>query len=234
MLGNRAGRFSRFPLLLKFLDAHDKLSVQGHPSDGQTKYIPKGERGKTEAWVVLEAGPQSLVYAGLKPGTTAVGLQKAISEGSVADHLTKFCPKPDDCILIKGRTVQSMDNIVAFEVQENSDVTYRLYDWEHIETKTGQPRYLQIDKAIACVDFAQGAVGPLLPVVEAFKTVLRERIILCEHFGVWRHRGESPFAVGAEGLPHVLVCIVGNSHMEYNGINYAIGKGDVMLLPAVL
>ena len=69
MLGKLAGRFRRFPVLLKFLDAHEKLSVQVHPEDGQTDFIPAGETGKTEAWVVLEAEPASRIYAGLKPGT---------------------------------------------------------------------------------------------------------------------------------------------------------------------
>src|SRR5262245_219870 len=67
MLGKLASRFPRFPLLLKFLDAREVLSVQVHPSDRQTEYIPAGETGKTEAWVVLEAGPESRIYAGLKP-----------------------------------------------------------------------------------------------------------------------------------------------------------------------
>ena len=74
LLGTLAGRFPRFPVLLKFLDARDKLSVQVHPADGQTEYIPPGESGKTEAWVVLEAGPKSRIYAGLKRGTTRADL----------------------------------------------------------------------------------------------------------------------------------------------------------------
>ena len=80
MLGERAGRFRRFPLLLKFLDVRNLLSVQVHPSDRQTDYLPPGETGKTEAWVVLEAGPESRIYAGLKPGTTADGLRRAVAE----------------------------------------------------------------------------------------------------------------------------------------------------------
>ena len=71
MLGKLAGRFHRFPLLLKFLDVHEMLSVQVHPTKANTNLLPAGETPKTEAWVVLEAGPQSRIYAGLKPGTTA-------------------------------------------------------------------------------------------------------------------------------------------------------------------
>ena len=85
MLGKLAGRFSRFPLLLKFLDVRERLSVQVHPRDTDTDLIPKGETGKTEAWVVLEDGPESRIYAGLKPATTADNLRDAIATGSVED-----------------------------------------------------------------------------------------------------------------------------------------------------
>ena len=78
MLGKLAGRFRRFPVLLKFLDAHDVLSVQVHPKDGRPEYIPPGESGKSEAWVVLETGPKSRIYAGLKPGTTRDDLERAL------------------------------------------------------------------------------------------------------------------------------------------------------------
>src|SRR5665647_2859989 len=96
MLGKLSGRFQRFPLLLKFLDAREMLSVQVHPSDQQTDYLPAGEHGKTEAWVVLEAGHESRIYAGLKPGTTADNLRQAITNGEVTDQLSYFNPKLGD------------------------------------------------------------------------------------------------------------------------------------------
>jgi mannose-6-phosphate isomerase len=234
LLGKPAGRFRRFPLLLKFLDARDTLSVQVHPSHRQTDYLPAAETGKTEAWIVLEAEPESRIYAGLKPTTTADTLRRAIANGTVADHLACFAPKPGDGILVQAGTVHSLGGVVVFEVQENSDVTFRLYDWDHIDAKTGQPRPLQVERAMACIDFAQGAIGPVVPVVEELKPVLRERFFLCEHFGLWRLRGESPFTVGAAGTPRVLVCIAGNGKLEHDGTHYTVGKGDVLLLPAVV
>ena len=84
MLGKLAGRFKRFPVLLKFLDAHEKLSVQVHPDDDRKDYIPAGESGKTEAWVVLEADPVSRIYAGLKPGTTRADVERAVADRTVA------------------------------------------------------------------------------------------------------------------------------------------------------
>ena len=234
LLGKLAGRFRRFPLLLKFLDVRDTLSVQVHPSDRQTNYLPAGEHGKTEAWVVLEVGTESRIYAGLKPGTTVDDLWRAIANGVVADHLACFTPKSGDGIFIPAGTVHSLGDLVVFEVQENSDVTFRLYDWDHVDARTGQPRSLQVDQAMACIDFAQGVIGPVVPVVEEVKPVLRERIFLCEHFGLWRLQGESPFTVGAAGKPRVLVCIAGGGQLEHDDAHYAFDQGDVLLLPAMV
>lgn len=232
LLGKLARRFHRFPLLLKFLDARDTLSVQVHPSDLQTNYLPAGETGKTEAWVVLEAGTKSRIYAGLMPDTTKDILQQALANGTVAEHLASFTPKLGDGIFIPAGTVHSLGDVVVFEVQENSDVTFRLYDWDHVDAKTGQPRPLQVDQALACIDFAQGAIGPVVPMVDEVKPVSRERLFDDEHFGLWRHGAESPFKVGAERTPRVLVCLTGDGQVEHDDADYAIGKGDVMLLPA--
>ena len=234
LLGNLAGRFHRFPLLLKFLDVHEMLSVQVHPSDRQTKYIPAGESGKTEAWVVLEAGFESRVFAGLRPATTVDNLRRALANGAVADKLASFVPTPGDGIFIQAGTVHSLRGVVVFEVQQNSDVTFRLYDWDHVDAQTGQRRALQVEQAIACIDFTRGMVAPVVPVAEEVKPVLRERLFFCEHFGLWRICGDSPFVVGAEGTPRVVVCIAGHGQLEHNGDNYGLAKGDVTLLPAVV
>lgn len=233
-MGKLADRFRRFPLLLKFLDVRDPLSVQVHPSDQQVKYIPAGETGKTEAWVVLEAGTKSIIYAGLKPGATADNLRSALAHKTVENQLASFTPKNGDGIFIPAGTVHSLGDVVVFEVQQNSDVTFRLYDWNHVDPKTGQPRPLQVDQAMHCIDFAQGAVSPVSPMVDEAKPVLREELFDCEHFGLWRFGAESPFEVGAEKVPRVLVCLAGDCQVEKYGAQYAIGKGDVMLLPAEL
>ena len=231
-LGKLAGRFRRFPVLLKFLDAHDKLSVQVHPEDGQREYIPAGESGKTEAWVVLEAEPASQIYAGLKPGTTQEDLRRALASGTVADRLASFTPRVGDAVFLQAGTVHSLNGVVVFEVQENSDVTFRLYDWDRVDPKTGKSRPLRIEQAIACIDFQQVAIGPVAPLVEAVAPTRRERLFHCEHFSVWRHTGHFAFMVGAVGTPRVLVCIVGEGELEHGRINYPVGRGDVVFLPA--
>jgi mannose-6-phosphate isomerase len=160
LLGKLAPCFRRFPLLLKFLDAREMLSVQVHPSDAHTELLPDGETGKTEAWVVLETGAKSRVYAGLKPGTTSDDLRRALADGTVANQLVCFTPRACDGVFLPAGIVHALGgNVVAFEVQENSDVTFSLYDWGHVDAKTGQPRALQIDQALACINFADGAGG---------------------------------------------------------------------------
>jgi mannose-6-phosphate isomerase len=222
-------------LLLKFLDARDMLSVQVHLSDLQTDYLPAGEHGKTEAWVVLEAEPKSRIYAGLKPRTTANDLRQALANRTLADHLASFTPTAGDSIFLQAGTVHALGGgLMVFEVQENSDVTFRLYDWDRVDAKTGQARELQIDQAIACIDFARGPVGPVTPVEETAQPVLRERLFDCEHFELWRWRGEKLFMVGAAGAPRVLVSIAGAGQLEHSGGIYDVSKGDVLLLPAAV
>ena len=234
LLGKQAKHFERFPLLLKFLDAREMLSLQVHPSDNQTDYIPKGEHGKTEAWIVLETGPESLIYKGLKQDTTADNMRQALIDGTVPEYLTCFKPKPGDAVFLPSGTVHALGNdMVVFEIQQNSDVTFRLFDWNHVDTKTGKPRPLQIDKALACIDFSQGAIGAVTPEIEAKKPVLREKLFHCQHFSLWRLQGQVPFTVGALDVARVLVCIKGNGKVEYCGTSFDIRKGEVLLLPAV-
>jgi mannose-6-phosphate isomerase len=234
LLGKLAGRFSRFPLLLKFLDVREMLSLQVHPADARKDLLPAGETGKTEAWVVLEAGTKSRIYAGLKPGTTADDLRRAVAGGVVADNVASFTPKQGDSVFLPAGTVHSLGDVVVFEIQENSDVTFRLDDWGHVDPKSGRPRALQIYQALSAIDMAQGAVAPVAPVVEETKPVERERLFDCDHFRLWRLRGQSPFAVGAAGVPRVLVCIEGTGRVEHGGETYSVGKGDVLLLPAAV
>ncbi|HUY82586.1 MAG TPA: type I phosphomannose isomerase catalytic subunit [Acidobacteriaceae bacterium] len=235
IMGKLANCFLRFPLLLKFLDAHEMLSVQVHPGYKRAGVPPAGETSKTEAWVVLESGTESRIYAGLKPRTTADTLRQAILNGTLADHLVSITPKPGDGVFIPAGTVHSLGgDVVVFEVQQNSDTTFRLYDWGHVDAKTGQPRGLEVDQALACVDFVDGASGLVSPVVEAETPVKRERLFDCDAFQLWRLQSQSPFPAGATDVPRVLVCAEGAGQIEYDNDLYPVGKGEVWLLPAVV
>ncbi len=234
MLGDLAGRFDRFPLLLKFLDVAEMLSVQVHPQDDKAQLIPKGESGKTESWVVLEADPQCRIYAGLKAHTTAADL-RALTAQTADDHLASFKPEVGQSVLITAGTVHSLgDGVMVFEVQENSDVTFRLYDWDHIDAKTGKPRDLQVEEALQCVNFAQGEIKPVTPVQMAPSPAKRERLIDNPHFRMERASGSEPFPVGAKGAPRVLVCIEGQGSVEHHGADFPMRRGAVILLPAAV
>jgi mannose-6-phosphate isomerase len=206
--------------------------VQVHPSDAHEDLIPAGDTGKTESWVVLEKGPEARIYAGLKAGTTPDSLRKAISDGTVANQLASFAPGVGDGVFIQAGTVHSLRDVVVFEVQENSDVTFRLYDWDHLDPKTNRKRPLQIDQAMACINFSQGVIEPVVPQVHEPKPLPWESLIRCDHFGVWRVRGQLPFMAGAEGKCRVIVCLGGRGELDHAGANYPFAKGDVMLLPA--
>jgi mannose-6-phosphate isomerase len=231
LMGKPRAHFDRFPLLLKFLDCKEVLSVQVHPSDDQQKYIPKGDTGKTEAWVVLEAGKDSRIYAGLEPGTDEENLRKAIQSNRVADRLHSFIPKTGDAVFIHSGTVHALGGTVVFEVQENSDVTFRLYDWDRVDPKTGKPRDLQVDKAIACIDFDKVNIGPVKAVIEESGPE-KEKLFDNDHFILWRIKSKSAFKVGLKDEPHILVCLEGHGNVIFNGESYLLNKGDVMLLPA--
>jgi mannose-6-phosphate isomerase len=232
LLGNLAGHYTRFPLLLKFLDVQKRLSVQVHPSDAYKELIPAGDTGKTEAWVILEKGPEARVYSGLKPTATSDVLLQAIANGTVSEQLASIAPRNGDAFYIRAGTVHSLSDVIVFEVQENSDVTFRLYDWDYVDPTTGQKRSLQIDQALACINFKQTAIEPIVPQIHKAKPLPWERLIHCDHFGVWRLSGQFPFIVGAAEICRVLVCIEGKGNLEHLGVDYLFGKGDVLLLPA--
>jgi mannose-6-phosphate isomerase len=234
ILGKSAPRFKRFPLLLKFLDVNQMLSVQVHPPDRKLDLIPKGETGKTEAWVVLEAGAGSRVYAGLKAGATPQDLRE-LSKRTVDNYLASFSPCRGQAVLIEAGVVHALgDGVVVFEVQENSDVTFRLFDWEHVDPATGRLRPLQVEKALACIDPRQGSVVAVEPVVETTQPVMRERLVDNPHFRLWRLQSVAPFVVGVAEQPRILVCIEGGGNVEFGGADFAMRQGGVLLLSASL
>ena len=227
LMGKFAGKFKRFPLLLKFLDCNDVLSVQVHPSDDLKQYIPKGESGKTEAWAVLETREESLIYAGLKKGTTPEKLTQSIADKTVAQYLHSFKPSVSDCVLIKAGTVHTLNGLVVFEIQENSDVTYRLYDWDRTDEKTGKPRDLQVTEALACVDYSEVEIGPVKADDGHPPVILRS-----EYFIVWRHQSTEVFGVGKANEPRILICLNGGGQLQFGGTEFEVAKGNVFLIPA--
>jgi mannose-6-phosphate isomerase len=221
-------------LLLKFLDARDTLSVQVHPTDEHTQLLPPGERGKTEAWVVLRAESNSCIYAGFHPGATPEMLRRALGERRLRELLASFTPRPGDGIMLPAGTVHTLGGgVMLFEVQQNSDVTFRLYDWDRVDSQ-GKARALHLEEALACSDFKRGPVGPVTPKVEATAPARREQLFDCAFFRLWRLQGREKFPVGIAGACRVFVGIDGGALLESVAGRTELAPGSVILWPAQL
>lgn len=138
-----------FPLMLKLIDAKDNLSVQVHPTDGYAKAFENSPFGKTEMWYILDAEPNSSLIYGFKKDMNKQEFENAINENKLKDVLNFVDVKKGDCFLIPAGTVHAIGKgIVLAEIQQNSDLTYRVYDWGRVD-KNGNSRPLHIEKAIA-------------------------------------------------------------------------------------
>ncbi len=224
----------RFPLLLKFLDARQELSVQVHPNDEQAAELGPGKFGKTEAWVVLDAdSATSRLYAGFAEGVSAADFRAALIAKTTPDTLYSFAPKPGDCVFLEAGTVHAIGcNLLMFEVQQTSDITYRLYDWDRVDAKTGRPRQLHVEEGLACADFARGPCPPVWPAVVVSNGVRREGLVTCAYFTLERLTAAVPFRVGAANRCRAVVCVKGSGELESRGARYAFRTGDTFLLPA--
>lgn len=224
----------RFPLLLKFLDARQELSVQVHPNDEQAAKLGPGKFGKTEAWVVLDAdSATSRLYAGFAEGVSANDFRAALIAKTTPDTLYSFAPKPGDCVFLEAGTVHAIGcNLLMFEVQQTSDITYRLYDWDRVDAKTGRPRQLHVEEGLACADFARGPCPPVGPAVVVSNSVRREGLVACAYFTLERLTAQVPFRVGAANRCRAVVCVKGSGELESKGARYAFRTGDTFLLAA--
>jgi len=149
--GAKPAAAGRFPLLCKILDAREKLSLQVHPPASKAAEL-KGEP-KTEMWFIADAAPDASLYVGLKKGVTRAEFEKKISAGSVADCFHKIPVKAGDAMFLPSGRVHAIgDGLVIFEIQQNSDTTYRVFDWNRVGLD-GKPRELHIAQSLASIDF---------------------------------------------------------------------------------
>ncbi|GAB4452210.1 MAG: mannose-6-phosphate isomerase, class I [Anaerolineae bacterium] len=177
----------KFPLLVKLLDATQPLSVQVHPNDDYANRHENGELGKTEMWYILHAEPDSYLIYGLKRGVTPAAFRQALEAGNLETCLHQLPVKAGDAVFIPAGSIHAiMDGIILAEIQQNSDTTYRVYDWNRLGPD-GQPRPLHIDKAIEVINFAQVEPGHFQPqLLEDNAGLRREIITACPYFNVER------------------------------------------------
>lgn len=142
---------ARFPLLLKYVDAGTDLSVQVHPDDAEA--VKYKDRGKAECWIVIHVDPGSKIVRGLKPGVTRADYEKAVADEHVERVLHTFEPKVGDCVALPPGLVHAIGaGIVVAEIQQNSDVTLRIYDYKRLGLD-GKPRQLHVQEALSAIRF---------------------------------------------------------------------------------
>jgi len=143
-----------FPLLIKLLDANRKLSVQVHPNDEYARTHEGNELGKTEMWVILHAEPEAAVILGVKEGTTPEKFRQAIDTGDLSPYLHRIPVQTGDVVCVPSGTLHAiLAGAVIAEIQQNSNTTYRVYDWSRL--RDGKPRELHVDKALDVINFQQ-------------------------------------------------------------------------------
>ncbi len=221
----------RFPLLLKYLDAADRLSVQVHPDDRLAALLDPPDLGKTEAWAVLAAEPGSLVYAGLKPGATRDKLALAIERGECEEWLHSFQPEPGDCLLLPAGTVHALGaGLLVAEIQQASDTTFRMFDWNRVDSN-GNARQLHVEQALEAINFAQGQIGPVKP--EPTDNACRWRLIDCDKFILDRWELAGPETL-SDGRCHLITVLEGSLSVEGDPAESPLPRGGTILLPASL
>ena len=213
-LGNHSKASGELPVLIKLIDAKEDLSVQVHPDDEYANKYENGQMGKTEMWYVLDAVKDAQLVFGLHHEMNRDTLRNSILEGTVEKHLQKVRVKKDDVYYIEAGTIHAVGaGVLLAEIQESSNLTYRLYDYERID-KNGNKRELHVDKALNAASL-KGSTEPIQPmrVLKYFPGRASELLCRCKYFEVYRmlinterHRDMGSYETGSDSF-HVLVCI---------------------------
>ena len=242
LLGTALPKGQRFPLLIKLIDAQDCLSVQVHPDDDYAAYHEKGSPGKSEMWYVVSASPGARLIAGLKPGVDRRTFADAILSGNCLDLLNEVLVKPGDAINIPAGLVHAVGaGLVLYEIQQNSDITYRVFDYNR-RNDQGQLRPLHIEKALDVIDFNRKETHPLIQgLIIRNSQITRRVLVLNRYFFVEElsvHGNGAAFSNDGSRFS-ALTVISGEGSLSYqNEIGHWISEplfaGNSLLLPARL
>lgn len=218
-----------FPLLIKYLDASDDLSVQVHPDQAWADQHPEAHL-KSEAWVVMDAEPDSRIWAGVKPGIDAVQLQAALEADTLTECLESREAIVGSCHMLPSGTCHALGRgVLVAEVQTTSDTTFRLWDWG----RSG--REMHVPEALACINFEDEPpqeVPPPPTTTETHETVVAQtpwftiRRVDCSAASTWR--------TDLQDAPMVLMCLEGAAHATAPGGIVPLTRGSTALLPASL
>jgi mannose-6-phosphate isomerase len=237
LVGSRtAARYGAdFPLLAKFIDAGDRLSIQVHPDDAyaHSHEAHTGFHGKTEAWYILDAASGATVTYGLSRPSTREEFAAAVADGTVETLLGQLPVAPGDVIFVPAGTLHAINaGIVLFEIQQKSDLTYRVYDYDRRDAKTGQPRELHLARALAVSSFAPAAGGKVNPLA---LSPGRDLLIACDYFALERWSGALPRRGNTDPATfEILTLIDGSARLRWSGGSLPLARGDSVVLPATM
>jgi mannose-6-phosphate isomerase len=231
---SRAGD-TPFPLLVKILDCEELLSIQVHPNDEIARQLRPGELGKTEAWVVIEADPGARIYAGLRPGTSRADLERHLDAGTLAECLHSFTPQRGQCVFLPAGVVHAVGGgLLVAEVQQSSDVTFRLFDWNR-RGPDGKPRDLHRHEALASIDWNAGPVDPVagVPLVSLPPGNSGQRLVENRYFAIDRYRLAAPLDLPYPGRLSIWMVLEGAPLLaSETGYRRPFVAGETVLVPA--
>ena len=204
----------RFPLILKYLDAKLPLSVQVHPDDAMAETMKLDDCGKTEAWIIVDAEPGSKLWLGTTRNYSKAELETAIHSGTLEDCLYSIPAKVGDCFFLPPGTLHALGaGILVAEVQTNSDLTFRLFDWNRVGPD-GQLRELKIAEALRSLAEPCGPISPQPSFATESKRC--ERLLICERFTVNRWTSMEPFAWSNDNHAHLWTVVEGTTTAIFN------------------
>ncbi len=226
---------AEFPLLAKFLDAADHLSIQVHPDDtyAHTVEAASGFHGKTEAWYILRAADGAGVYHGMRAATSRTAFAAAIADGTVLDLLRLIPVAAGDTIFVAAGTVHAINaGVMLFEIQQKSDLTYRVYDYQRRDA-TGALRELHLDRALDVSDYQAAPAAIIAPQPIAAG---RELLVECPYFRMerWQATGTPLMATTTGETFALLTIIAGDCQLTAGGTEIDLPRGSSAVLPANL
>lgn len=237
-LGTRHIGETELPILIKFIDAKKDLSVQVHPTDEYAREYENGQRGKTEMWYVLDAGKDAKLVYGLKYNSSKDEMRRMISDGTVTRVLQQVSVKKDDLFFIEAGTIHAIGaGALVAEIQENSNLTYRLYDYDRVG-KDGKRRELHVEKALQVASLKSSA-EPRQPlrILKYRQGVASELLCRCKYFEVYRmivntERRQEVHYRADEMSFRVLLCVNGCGIIRFGEDEIIFYKGDCIFVPA--
>lgn len=228
-------RGDSFPILVKLIDADKNLSIQVHPSD-QTALPELGEHGKAEMWYVVAARPQAFIYFGFSKQVTPEEYRRRVQDGSICEVLNCVNAKSGDVFFIEPGTIHAIGaGMVIAEIQQNSNTTFRVYDYNR-RGPDGKPRELHYERAAQVLNYA-----PLVPgrcranSVAVFPEFTMTEMYSCPYFRSYKLDVETQAKLRCDGLSFQhLLCVEGEGRILVNQIEYPIRRGESYFLPAAL